>query len=48
MFLFQVLQWVHEHMGAGDKKNQLAELLAGKKFKVLYLPYNWDVNAKKK
>ncbi|XP_064626576.1 uncharacterized protein LOC135487119 [Lineus longissimus] len=44
----EVLQWINDHMSDGDKKNQLAELLAGKKFKISYLNYNWDVNAKKK
>lgn len=41
----EVIQWVHDHLDEGEKKSQLAELLAGK-FKLHHIPYNWDVNKK--
>ncbi|KAK7108643.1 uncharacterized protein [Littorina saxatilis] len=42
----QVVQWIRDHMQEGEKKNQLTELINGKKFKVKYLKYDWSVNSK--
>ncbi|XP_071117898.1 uncharacterized protein [Haliotis cracherodii] len=41
----EVAQWVYENMGEGEKKDQLQEMLAGKKFKVSHLHYDWSVNS---
>ncbi|XP_046565783.1 uncharacterized protein LOC124274466 [Haliotis rubra] len=41
----EVAQWVYKNMGEGEKKDQLKEVLAAKKFKVSYLHYDWSVNS---
>lgn len=43
--MLQVAQWVYKNMGEGEKKEQLKEVLAGKKFKVSHLHYDWSVNS---
>ena len=45
-FLLQVVVWVCDHMQDGDKKKQLKQLIADKKFKVNYMKYDWSVNSK--
>ncbi len=44
--VFQVLATLHGYMGAGTKKDQVSEILRGKKFKLSYMPYDWGVNSK--
>ena len=41
----EVIQWVHDHMTACEKKTQLAELIAGKNFKVNFMSYDWGINS---
>jgi len=42
----EIVQWIHNHLGEGEKKTQLHQLLEGGKFKLSHLPYNWDLNKK--
>ncbi|XP_019618159.1 PREDICTED: uncharacterized protein LOC109465380 [Branchiostoma belcheri] len=42
----EVLQWVYDHMSAGQKKSQVSELLVGKKYKLSHMSYDWGVNSK--
>ena len=43
---WQVVRFVLAHMGQGQKKNQLEELLVSGNFKVSFMKYNWDLNSK--
>ena len=45
-FSFQLVQFVLAHMGQGQKKNHLQELLISGNFKVVFMKYNWDLNSK--
>jgi len=45
MIMLQVVQWVHDHMGEGEKKAQLGEVLAGGKFTLKHMPYDWGINS---
>ncbi len=42
----QVAQFVLNHMGEGDKKVQLKELIDSGNFRVSFMPYDWSINAK--
>lgn len=44
--LWQLVRFVLAHMGQGQKKNQLEELLVSGNFKVSFMKYNWDLNSK--
>ncbi|WAR22899.1 DPTOR-like protein [Mya arenaria] len=41
----EVVKWVCEHMGEGDKRSQVNELMSGGKYSVSYMPYDWGINA---
>ncbi|KAK3611987.1 hypothetical protein CHS0354_011647 [Potamilus streckersoni] len=41
----EVLQWISNHMGDGEKKSQLDELLKSKNYKVSYMNYDWSLNS---
>ena len=43
---FQLVRFVLAHMGKGQKKDQLEELLISGNFKVSFMKYNWDLNSK--
>ena len=45
-FFFKLVQFVLAHMGQGQKKDQLQELLISGNFKVSFMRYNWDLNSK--
>lgn len=42
----ELVQFVLAHMGQGQKKDQLQELLISGNFKVSFMRYNWDLNSK--
>ncbi|XP_057314242.1 uncharacterized protein LOC130655492 isoform X2 [Hydractinia symbiolongicarpus] len=42
----QIVQFVHDNMGACEKKTQLAELLKSSNFKLNHIPYDWGINSK--
>jgi len=42
----ELVQFVLAHMGQGQKKKQLEELLISGNFKVVFMKYNWDLNSK--
>ncbi|KAL9968655.1 hypothetical protein ACROYT_G020770 [Oculina patagonica] len=42
----ELVQFVLAHMGKGQKKDQLEELLISGNFKVGFMKYNWDLNSK--
>nr|KAG5698309.1 hypothetical protein BaRGS_017011 [Batillaria attramentaria] len=42
----EVALWVLNHMAEGEKKDQLSEVLANKKFSVTHMKYDWSVNSK--
>ena len=41
----EVLGYIIKHVGEGERKRELQELLNGGHFKLGYLPYDWDLNS---
>ena len=42
---YQVLEWIHSHLAASEKKDKLRKLIDEGNFKIKYQVYNWDVNS---
>lgn len=42
----ELVHWICNNMGMGDKKAKMEEILASKNFSVSFLDYDWGVNSK--